>query len=143
MLRYGTPAVILRCPAGTMLIYFSGQFMSDNTFIEKQKLTLESQLVELRAFAEISRHDADVVELDQSKIGRLSRMDAMQQQAMHAEQKRRRFSQIKRLAAALVRIEQDDYGWCQGCGKEINPQRLQIEPAAEYCTLCADKHQGS
>lgn len=116
--------------------------MSDNTFIEKQKIMLEKQLIELRAFAEISKRDAETVELDQSKVGRLSRMDALQQQAMHAEQNRRRLNQIKQITVALVRIEQDDYGCCQDCGEEINPQRLQIAPATEYCTQCADKHQG-
>lgn len=80
------------------------------------------------------------VELDQCVIGRLSRMDALQQQAMSVEQQRRRKEGIKRINAALNRIENDDYGWCRDCGEEINEKRLGIDPATLYCVRCADTH---
>ena len=44
------------------------------------------------------------VELDQTKVGRLSRMDAMQSQAMAKETQRRRKNDITRIDAAIKRI---------------------------------------
>jgi DnaK suppressor protein len=84
---------------------------------------------------------AQTVELDQSKVGRLSRMDALQQQAMSQEQIRRRALQTRRIEAALKRIENDDYGFCLACDQEINPKRLEVDPATPYCFRCADQQQ--
>ncbi len=77
------------------------------------------------------------VELDQQSVGRLSRMDAMQQQAMADAEARRRQSDIARIAAALTRIEEGEYGWCLTCGEAIAPKRLDIDPMATQCVGCA------
>ncbi len=77
------------------------------------------------------------VELDQQSVGRLSRMDAMQQQAMAEAEARRRQGDIQRIDAALARIEEDDYGWCLTCGEAIAPKRLEIDPMATRCVTCA------
>jgi DnaK suppressor protein len=84
--------------------------------------------------------DADaVVELDQTRQGRLSRMDAMQQQAMAAETARRRALELARIEGALARIESGDFGLCVHCHDEIAPRRLEIDPAATLCIRCADQ----
>jgi len=101
---------------------------------------IENELNELKTLNTISHEGAETVELDQSKIGRLSRMDALQQQAMQVEQNRRRDLKIKQLQSALVRIQNDDYGCCLDCGEKINIKRLEISLATQYCTQCADKH---
>lgn len=77
------------------------------------------------------------VELDQQSVGRLSRMDAMQQQAMADAEARRRKSDIARIDAALKRIEEDEFGWCLTCGEEIARKRLEIDPMATQCISCA------
>lgn len=77
------------------------------------------------------------VALDQQSVGRLSRMDAMQQQAMAEAEGRRRQADIQRIDAALKRIEDDDYGWCLTCGEAIAPKRLEIDPMATRCVTCA------
>lgn len=105
------------------------------------KKLLEQSLEALDETADTAREAANTVELDQSKVGRLSRMDAMQQQAMSQEQIRRRERQRKRVIAALQRIEEEEYGYCLECGEEINEKRLQIDPAAPYCVNCADQQQ--
>ncbi len=79
----------------------------------------------------------DPVALDQQSVGRLSRMDAMQQQAMAEAEARRRQAEIARVDAALQRIEEGEYGWCRGCGEAIGPKRLEINPAASQCVGCA------
>lgn len=77
------------------------------------------------------------VELDQSKVGRLSRMDAIQSQAMAVETKRRREIKIHRVQSAIKRIEEDEFGYCTHCGLEINPKRLEFDPTALLCIDCA------
>lgn len=77
------------------------------------------------------------VELDQQAIGRLSRMDALQHQAMARASAGRRAVERRRIAAALARIEEGEYGWCAECGEEIAAGRLRIDPAAPTCVSCA------
>ena len=85
-----------------------------------------------------------MVELDQSKVGRLSRMDAMQAQAMAQATVKRRALQLRRIQAALARIDADEYGRCQSCDEEIPAKRLEVDPTALYCIQCAsEQEQGS
>lgn len=92
---------------------------------------------ELLALSEISAESRDAVALDQQSIGRLSRMDAMQVQAMAKANERQRRIELSRIEAALRRIDEDEYGYCQKCGEEIAPQRLKADPAAAFCVDCA------
>lgn len=86
-----------------------------------------------------SQQSSATVELDQQSVGRLSRMDALQAQAMAQELARRRARQLVAIAGALKRIENDDYGYCLACDAPISPARLGINPANGYCLNCADK----
>lgn len=76
-------------------------------------------------------------ELDQQRIGRLSRMDALQQHAMEEETGRRRAYELARIEAALKRIADDDYGFCTACEQPIAPKRLQNDPSTPLCIQCA------
>jgi DnaK suppressor protein len=82
---------------------------------------------------------ATTVELDQTRQGRLSRMDALQQQAMAAATGQRRTAELARINDALARIDSGDYGLCLGCNDQIAPARLEIDPAATRCIRCAEK----
>jgi DnaK suppressor protein len=95
---------------------------------------LHDELQSVRAF---SSEAAGTVELDQSRVGRLSRMDAMQMQAMSAETNRRRHLQLARIESALVRMDAGDYGACTACGEDIDPRRLESDPAVLLCIRCA------
>ncbi|MGK7652593.1 TraR/DksA family transcriptional regulator [Roseovarius sp. B08] len=77
------------------------------------------------------------VELDQQSVGRLSRMDALQNQAMAKATDARRAGERARLTAALVRIDEGEYGYCEDCGEEIATGRLKLDPAATRCVDCA------
>lgn len=96
---------------------------------------------ELLARAATTDAQAAVVELDQSKVGRLSRMDAMQSQAMAQAAVARRKQQLQRIEAALKRIEDGEFGWCCVCEEPINPQRLAFNPAVLTCIDCAEKSE--
>jgi DnaK suppressor protein len=86
---------------------------------------------------ETGQQAEETVELDQTRVGRLSRMDAMRAQAMSVETGRRRRAQLQQIENALVRIEQGDFGECQECGQAINPARLDVDPVAMFCIDCA------
>lgn len=77
------------------------------------------------------------VTLDQQSVGRLSRMDAMQRQAMAQETARRRDAEIARLRAALLRVDDEEFGYCAECGDEIPERRLEVDPTATRCVACA------
>jgi DnaK suppressor protein len=94
---------------------------------------------ELLSVAESGDESAAVVELDQSKVGRLSRMDAMQAQAMAQASAERRELMLRRIDAALKRIDDDDYGVCLACDEPINPKRLEFDPTVTLCIECASK----
>tara|TARA_R110002167_G_scaffold41937_1_gene127858 strand:+ start:558 stop:896 length:339 start_codon:yes stop_codon:yes gene_type:complete len=86
---------------------------------------------------ESGRDARTAVELDQTKVGRLSRMDALQGQAMAQETARRGALELKRIAAALHRLEIGEYGYCIRCGDAISAGRLQSDPATPTCIKCA------
>ncbi|MEQ8949299.1 TraR/DksA C4-type zinc finger protein [Parvibaculum sp.] len=98
---------------------------------------LRAELDELRAQSETSAQSRAPVTLDQQSVGRLSRMDAMQAQAMAQATERRRLARIKQVEAALKRIEDGEYGYCLTCGEEIEAKRLATDPAAPLCIGCS------
>lgn len=93
---------------------------------------------ELRRLAESAEESRRPVELDQSRVGRLSRMDALQDQAMALETERRRQAELKLIEAALARIKDGDFGYCLSCGEAIAPRRLDLDPTAGLCIDCAE-----
>lgn len=109
--------------------------MSDQRVREK----LLELRAELLAAAEAGKESAAVVELDQTKVGRLSRMDAMQAQAMAQASEQRREQTLRQIEAALKRIDDDEYGFCLQCDEPINPKRLEFDPTVTLCIECASR----
>lgn len=105
--------------------------------VEKARERLLELKREIEAQSELGSEDRATVALDQQSVGRLSRMDAMQRQAMAQAQERARTSQLQRIDVALRRIGSGDYGTCDECGEEIAPRRLEIDPATTVCVRCA------
>lgn len=105
--------------------------------VERFRSLLEQKVLELETQIEQGRDAARPVELDQGRVGRLSRMDAMQEQAMSAESQRRRKLHLTRARTALTRINDGAYGACLECGEPIADRRLENDPAATLCIQCA------
>ena len=80
---------------------------------------------------------AGTVELDQARVGRLSRMDALQGQAMAQATSERRRLEIARIDAAVKRMDEGEFGYCVECGNEIAEKRLELSPAIARCVDCA------
>lgn len=104
---------------------------------KKLKQVLQEKLNELNDLQDLNRDATDTVSLDQTSVGRVSRIDAMQQQAMAQAQKRQRAAELVRIERALERIETKDFGFCFECDEEIALKRLMIDPAATHCIKCA------
>ncbi len=97
--------------------------------IERQK--------ELAALSDAAMDARKPVELDQQSVGRLSRQDALQQQAMANAQEARRIAELRKIKGALKRIDEGEFGWCAECGEAIDARRLDIDPTAMQCAPCA------
>ena len=112
---------------------------------ERELQRFKSLLLSLKAGSlevdETGQQAEQVVELDQTRVGRLSRMDALQAQAMSVETGRRRRQHIIGIDAALERIRAGGYGDCFECGELINPKRLEADPVASLCIGCAEAHE--
>ncbi len=105
--------------------------------LETSRQKLLDRREEILTDVEVSDDATKIVELDQSRVGRLSRMDAMQSQAMSQELKRRRQLELQKISAALTRIDSGDYGYCVACDEEISGGRLEFDPAVPLCLDCA------
>ncbi len=110
---------------------------SDAIDLAAARSELEALRERVIAAAEQGAEAAQPVELDQQRIGRLSRMDALQGQEMARAAERRRGLELRKIDAALARIDAGDYGWCVRCGEEIAAERLRLDPAVPVCIDCA------
>ncbi len=97
---------------------------------------LQAELRRIEAERSDATRNAGTVTLDQSSVGRLSRMDAMQQQAMAQASLQRLLVQQRKVEAALMRVQQGSYGLCCACGLAIGGQRLASDPATPFCMDC-------
>lgn len=114
--------------------------MSDDFTTEIRKKLLQIR-EDLEAVAATGNESSQVVELDQAKVGRLSRMDALQAQAMSKASVRRREQTLQLVAEALARLDSGDYGDCRACDEPISRKRLQFDPTAVLCIDCARENE--
>ncbi len=111
--------------------------MIKTAVISAFKTELLQELSDLADADQTGAEDRGTVELDQQSVGRLSRMDALQRQAMAEAHNRRRAARRQRIAAALARIDEGEFGYCQDCGEEIPEGRLKLDPTNSNCVSCA------
>ena len=107
---------------------------------EKQRFSrlIHDMLAHLEEEIARGQEGQAVVTLDQQSVGRLSRQDALLSQSMAKATQARRDVQVMRLNQALVRLETDDFGYCEDCGEEIAVKRLEFDPAVTRCISCAN-----
>jgi DnaK suppressor protein len=107
--------------------------MRDDIDLKSFKQRLEKRL------SEITQNQKPIapVALDHSRVGRLSRMDAMQQQAMAQAAARLTAMEEQRIRTALDRMKSGDFGFCMNCDEEISEGRLRVDPSVLTCIACA------
>lgn len=106
----------------------------DTAHFRHKLLQARRELTELQG---VRNDAAATVKLDQTSVGRLSRMDAMQQQAMARSLGERATRSLQQIDAALRRCDENRYGMCLKCDEPIDPRRLELNPAVTRCMDCA------
>lgn len=112
--------------------------LSTGNLQQLRDLLLQSQS-ELEQQLNISRMAAGVVKLDQTTVGRVSRVDAMQQQSMAVSTREMALKRLKKVKLALKNLEEECYGYCERCDEDIPVKRLLAQPEANLCLICQDK----
>lgn len=102
---------------------------------------IEALIAELEQQSVDSRESRRPVELDQTLQGRLSRIDAIQGQAIAQAAEVRRQARITGLKAALRRLERGEFGECAECGDAIAEARLMVDPSLTLCIRCAESSE--
>ena len=107
-------------------------------------VSIRALLKEHRDFV-ASEQESGIVELDQSRMGRLARIDAIQNQQAVKKQVNRMKREIKALELAEIRMNRapDDFGYCTDCDLLIPFQRLMARPFERRCVPCTEEHESS
>ncbi|HWL62276.1 MAG TPA: TraR/DksA C4-type zinc finger protein [Steroidobacteraceae bacterium] len=103
---------------------------------------LRARRDELLATLSTEDHGHQPVELDQSRVGRLSRIDAIAQSEMAKASHSALQTELRRVEAAIARIENGSYGSCCRCGQTIDRERIQADPAGPFCLSCFEEIEG-
>ncbi|MES1926019.1 TraR/DksA C4-type zinc finger protein [Salinisphaera sp. T31B1] len=98
---------------------------------------LDAMEAETRHYLDASRDSGEAVELDQTRQGRLSRMDALQAQAMSRAARQRANQTLTRIAGTRKRLDSDTFGLCTDCDEPIAAPRLKHDPTVLRCLDCA------
>jgi len=106
--------------------------------LEQDLLRVRTQLQDQLQRLEI---DSKPVQLDQQMVGRLSRMDAMQQQQMAVASAAHMKAHLSRVGLALTAIETGEFGYCQQCDEPIAFPRLKIKPDSPLCMPCQQANE--
>jgi DnaK suppressor protein len=104
--------------------------------LEELAAELERQLRKLERSMRATNRAMKPVELDQSSVGRLSRIDNLQTQGLTAGLQAREQAKLGQITAALQRMEAGTYGSCVVCNAPIGFERLMIFPEAPNCVSC-------
>jgi len=104
--------------------------------VEELRTALERQLTRLQRSMRVTEQAVEPVQLDQSAVGRLSRIDSLQSQSLAQNLQQRERVQLAQIEGALRRIEDGTYGRCMECGGEQPFGRLYVVPESPSCAAC-------
>ena len=105
------------------------QLMDFEQLLKQRRHDLQQQIAQIESATE-------PVTLDQQSVGRVSRIDAIQQQQMAVANKTQLLQQLQRVETALNRVSDGSYGYCLACGELIANGRLEVQPEVTLCLAC-------
>jgi DnaK suppressor protein len=108
------------------------------TQIAELREELERQLAKLEKSMAVSDEAVKPVELDQTAVGRLSRMDSLMSQGMARGLQEREVARFAQLREAVERMNAGEYGVCEDCGSPIAFERLYVFPESPTCAACSE-----
>ena len=103
---------------------------------------LASRRTELERVVAEHHDEAQTIEVDPQRYGKLTRMDELQSQALAKDIERRRNAEILRIGEALKRMDTGEFGTCVSCGEEIGRKRIELDPTVATCIDCARHSRG-
>lgn len=106
--------------------------------LQELRTLLQRLQQELQEQMQLSKSATAAVTLDQTLVGRVSRMDALQQQSVALSTKEKAQTRLRRVNIALAAMESGDYGYCARCDAGIGFGRLSAQPEARLCIACQD-----
>lgn len=109
--------------------------------LEEQRQKLVALKEELSVALRSTDESSKTVKLDQASVGRLSRMDAIQQQQMSKAYRGRVRIRLQQVKAALSGIDRGDYGFCNACEEPIALDRLEVRPESPICVECQSQRE--
>ena len=109
------------------------------TEIQQIRQVILQQMNQLKQQLSLSQESSKTVELDQALAGRVSRIDAIQQQKVAQAGLNRARIKTERLNQALKALDSEDFGYCLECGEAIKFARLLIKPESVYCIDCQSR----
>lgn len=120
--------------------------LTDMSQLTPQQLDdFRERLLDAKASAEAllgrTATDAQPVEASGSTIGRLSRIDAIQMQAMSDMSRRQLEIRLQQIQGALAALDAGKYGICRHCKEAIRLQRLEALPEAPFCMECQEEFE--
>ncbi len=104
--------------------------------LDEIRAELERELKRLERSMKSTEAASKPVRLDQASVGRLSRMNEMQNQHMSAGLHEREETRHLAIIEALARLDEGTFGHCSKCGGDIAYGRLMVFPEARTCAAC-------
>ena len=100
---------------------------------------LQTQQTELKAALRVGSVDSEVVGLNQTRVNPQSREDAMAEPKMSEATRSNMHTELRRIDAAIGRLNSGRYGVCCGCGNRVELSRLHSDPATPFCLSCLEE----
>ena len=94
----------------------------------------------LEELLQLTKEGSRPVELG-TPIGRLSRMDAIQQQQMTKAGRATLEIKLQQVRASLEAYRKGNFGFCRSCEEPIGYPRLKARPEAPFCLSCQDNRE--
>ena len=96
---------------------------------------------------QIQKYELDVIETQkmtqpvapENSIGRISRMDAINNKSVMEASLRNKISKLNKLKVALIKIDEEGFGYCSECKNVIQEGRLMYMPESTKCVRCASR----
>ncbi len=109
---------------------------------EEDKIVFREKLEE-----EIKKTEQQIEELEEqtqpippeNSLGRITRMDAINNKSVAEANLRRAKRKMGKLAASMAKIDHPDFGNCSVCSSPIPVGRLMIMPESTHCVNCAGR----
>jgi DnaK suppressor protein len=102
----------------------------------------ERKILKLKIKDHIIKVKADIIEIEkmtqpvkpENSLGRISRMDAINNKSL-----RNKKAKLTKLNVAIVKVDEEGFGYCQMCKNPIQPMRLMFMPESSRCVRCAGR----